>query len=599
MPAVIFSGNKVKTLKPALQLLDGTTLYYSATDPSSVATAGEPGDVLLSTSSKRLYIKQDSGTNTNWNTSGFTSGTLTQNSVPFVDVAGLLTQDNTNFTWDNTTKILLAKNVTISNFIATGLVHNNSSGVLSSSLLVDVDVSATAAIALSKLASLTVSRLVTSSAAGVLTVSTTTAAEADYLSGVTSAIQTQINGKEPTIIIGTSAQYWRGDKSFQTLDTLAVPENTNLYFTTSRARGTISATSPIFYDSGTGVVSSQAASGTQAGYLSSADWSTFNGKQAAGSYITALTSDVSASGPGSVAATVNSVGGSSAANVNAATLLANAATNLNTVSTIVFRDASGNFSAGTITANLTGNASGTAANITGIAAIANGGTALSSIPTNGQFLIGNGTGYTLAAITGTANQITVTPGGGSSTLSLPQDVATTSAPTFYEVKYKDTGNAFYTSLRGSSSATGNLIFILPKTAPTVTNQALVSTTLGVMSFKTVPLSSVGDMDEATFSVANSIAVATSITGLVFSNAATRSAKVIYSLFINATSALYETGELNLIQKAASWDIAQSFSGDDSGVTFSITSAGQVQYTSSTYPGFTSGKLEFRSITTTT
>lgn len=41
------------------------------------------------------------------------------------------------------------------------------------------------------------------------------------------------------------------------------------------------------------------------------------------------------------------------------------ATDANTASTIVKRDASGNFSAGTITANLTGNASGTAATFTG------------------------------------------------------------------------------------------------------------------------------------------------------------------------------------------------------------------------------------------
>ncbi len=51
-----------------------------------------------------------------------------------------------------------------------------------------------------------------------------------------------------------------------------------------------------------------------------------------------------------------------------------AATNANTASAIVKRDSSGNFSAGTITANLTGNASGTAANVTGTVAVANGGT---------------------------------------------------------------------------------------------------------------------------------------------------------------------------------------------------------------------------------
>jgi len=51
-------------------------------------------------------------------------------------------------------------------------------------------------------------------------------------------------------------------------------------------------------------ISCIAATGLVAGCLSAADWTTFNGKQAAGSYITALTGDVTASGPGSVAATI-------------------------------------------------------------------------------------------------------------------------------------------------------------------------------------------------------------------------------------------------------------------------------------------------------
>ena len=40
----------------------------------------------------------------------------------------------------------------------------------------------------------------------------------------------------------------------------------------------LSATSPIFYNSGTGVISSQAATSLVNGYLTSTDWSTFNGK---------------------------------------------------------------------------------------------------------------------------------------------------------------------------------------------------------------------------------------------------------------------------------------------------------------------------------
>ena len=84
-----------------------------------------------------------------------------------------------------------------------------------------------------------------------------------------------------------------------------------------------------------------------------------------GNGITSLTGQVTASGPGAAAATVVSVGGSSAANIHAAELLANAATSANTASTIALRDAGGNFSAGTITANLTGNASGSSSSFTG------------------------------------------------------------------------------------------------------------------------------------------------------------------------------------------------------------------------------------------
>lgn len=64
---------------------------------------------------------------------------------------------------------------------------------------------------------------------------------------------------------------------------------------------------------GTGAVLSNmsiaqaAASASQNGYLSSANFTTFNNKQAAGNYITALTGDGTASGPGSVALTLATV----------------------------------------------------------------------------------------------------------------------------------------------------------------------------------------------------------------------------------------------------------------------------------------------------
>jgi hypothetical protein len=59
--------------------------------------------------------------------------------------------------------------------------------------------------------------------------------EYSYLDGVTSSIQTQLNAKEGSITAAATTKYFRGDKTFVTLDTSIVPENTNLYFTAARA----------------------------------------------------------------------------------------------------------------------------------------------------------------------------------------------------------------------------------------------------------------------------------------------------------------------------------------------------------------------------
>lgn len=89
----------------------------------------------------------------------------------------------------------------------------------------------------------TASRAIATSGAGALEVSSTTAAELGYVSGVTSAIQTQLNAKEPAITATTLAtDYYAGDKTFRTLNTAAVAELTNLYFTDTRARTAVLAT---------------------------------------------------------------------------------------------------------------------------------------------------------------------------------------------------------------------------------------------------------------------------------------------------------------------------------------------------------------------
>lgn len=107
-----------------------------------------------------------------------------------------------------------------------------------------------------------------------------------------------------------------------TVSTSTVPTVENLAYWTSNgfpsllgsvATGTISTLggltvtgSPYIIGANT-TISCLVASGSNAGCLSASDWSTFNNKQAAGNYITALTGDVTASGPNSVAATLATV----------------------------------------------------------------------------------------------------------------------------------------------------------------------------------------------------------------------------------------------------------------------------------------------------
>lgn len=76
----------------------------------------------------------------------------------------------------------------------------------------------------------------------------------------TSSIQSQLNAKEPSISApGTTGSYWRGDKTFATLDTSVIPENGSLFFTNARARAAISLTTTgtsgaATYSSSTGVL---------------------------------------------------------------------------------------------------------------------------------------------------------------------------------------------------------------------------------------------------------------------------------------------------------------------------------------------------------
>lgn len=135
------------------------------------------------------------------------------------------------------------------------------------------------------------------------------------------------------------------------------------------------------------------------------------------------------------------------------------AASANTVSKLVLRDSNGDFSAGTITATsfngpITGNAATatkwqTARTITlgtdlsGSVSIDGSAdvTLNATIAANSVALGTDTSGDYVSSLTGTANQVTVTGGTGESStpvLSLPQDIASTSSPTFANVTISNT-----------------------------------------------------------------------------------------------------------------------------------------------------------------
>lgn len=126
----------------------------------------------------------------------------------------------------------------------------------------------------------------------------------------------------------------------------------------------------------------------------------------------------------------------------------------------------------------------------------------------------------------------------------------------------------------------------------------VSTVLG-------SLLSSGDILETTFDIANNVSSATDVVGLVFNTGVVRAANIQYSIYRISTgspSGNAETGLLQIVYDDSAtsgnkWLISQETSGN-SGVTFSITDAGQFQYTSSDIgtPGY-SGVMKFNAKTT--
>jgi hypothetical protein len=144
---------------------------------------------------------------------------------------------------------------------------------------------------------------------------------------------------------------------------------------------------------------------------------------------------------------------------------ATTATSANTASTIVARDASGNFNAGTITANLTGNA----ANVTGTIAAANGGTGQTSYTTGDLLYASSSTAVAKLADVATGNAL-ISKGIGFAPSYGKIDLTTTVSGTLPVAN----GGTGATALVANSVLLGNGTSTLQTIAPGTTGNVLTS-----------------------------------------------------------------------------------------------------------------------------
>ena len=319
---------------------------------------------------------------------------------------------------NGTPQITIAQNglVTISNLASTGVVHTDSSGDLSTSLIVNADISSIAAIADSKLATISTAGKVANSATTASTTSSPNTivlrdASGNFAAGTITAtflgnLTGNVTGSASLNVLKsgdtmTGNLVMSNQKQIQLAELLTNGVNYAALQSPALLSSSYTLTLPttagssnqVLTTDGTGVLSWQTVpstttsvtqggnsfgtamiigeldnfgvniitNGSNALQVSNTGTVTINGLNSTGVVHTDSSGDLSTSLivnadiSSSAAITDNKLAtiSSSGKVANSATT----ATNLDTASTIVARDASGNFSAGTITANLTGVAS--------------------------------------------------------------------------------------------------------------------------------------------------------------------------------------------------------------------------------------------------
>ena len=370
------------------------------------------------------------------------AGTVLANAATSADTASAIVRRSAAGGF-STTAISVADEVvsntlTITPFTSAGVVHNNASGLLSSSLIVNADVDTAAAIVDTKLATISTAGKVANSATTATSANTASAIVARDGSGNFSAgtITANLSGNATT---ATTATNFSGSLVGDVTGTQGATVVSLVGGQTAAnvAAGTVLANASTAANTASTIVRRTATGGFSAGAISVTD-EVISSTLTMPTFSTAGIVHNNASGLFSSSLIVNAdvdagaaIVDTKLATISTAGKVANSATtatSANTASAIVARDGSGNFSAGIITADLVGNATTatTATNFSGSLAGEVTGTQGATVVSNA---VSANTASAIVRRTATggfsAGTISVTDAVASGNLVLPTSTSTT------------------------------------------------------------------------------------------------------------------------------------------------------------------------------
>lgn len=529
---IIWFGSKAKNLKAALQMASFATLYSGSVDPSSSATDGNAGDVYISTSTFKIYTKQDNGSSTNWALAGTLSlGAF--GSSPNANGASV----------SGTTLTLQPASVSFPGAVSTGTQSFAGNKTFTGSILAD----------------------------GGLDVTST--GGTDVLSiGVTNADTINIGHSGATVnIIGTTL--------YEDVTNLQV---TDKLITVNKGGAAASGT-------GTGIELEENSSIT--GYVKTSgdrnSWLMKAPNTAGDVTLTPGAGGITLNQSSHDAVTLAAIG--STPNANGASLSSQQLT---------LQPANGSFG---------GVVSATTQTFAGDKTFT-GFVATTSLQASGQSFVVGSADTVQMYVKGNSTQNTdifqVLKSDNTGLLQVANSGTVTVGNLIDSGLTANTGLIANASKQLTSVALtdGQIIIGRNSGAPAAGNItagsgiSVINGTNSITIASTVPFSA-GDIAETSFSLANNQGSPANVTGFAFANGTVRSFDALVSIYIDATTDLFESYKLHGIQKGSSWEMSQTAVGDDSQVVFTITNAGQIQYTSGNYTGFSSGTIKFRAITT--